>query len=259
MQTAQTLAQLTDWRDEITLVPYSGTQMLDFGFQLDALELRSARFVERVVGGSAEAEEWALVPLTGDADTDAAVEDSARADDDEYSVRSAAALEPFLNKWVPVPVLRIRNDRGPGGEERYDAGPSAWARMRVVELDEPDEDTGHTHRVQLALDTALMEAVQPLQYTAPERADAEKARDFRLVSDPARMDWFLRRLEPDSEGEMLDLQKWVSDWLDDLFMAHKRAERPGRKITHETLPHRFEHWARYLAFLRLIDHAVEVP
>ena len=259
MQNAQTLAQLTDWRDEITLVPYSGTQMLDFGFQLDALELRSARFVERVVGGSAEAEEWALVPLTGDADTDAAVEESARADDDEYSVRSAAALEPFLNKWVPVPVLRIRNDRGPGGEERYDAGPSAWARMRVVELDEPDEDTGHTHRVQLALDTALMETAQPLQYTAPERADAEKARDFRLVSDPARMDWFLRRLEPDSEGEMLDLQKWVSDWLDDLFMAHKRAERPGRKITHETLPHRFEHWARYLAFLRLIDHAVEVP
>ena len=37
MQTAQTLAQLTDWRDEITLVPYSGTQMLDFGFQLDRL------------------------------------------------------------------------------------------------------------------------------------------------------------------------------------------------------------------------------
>ncbi|MBL3702333.1 virulence factor SrfB [Sulfitobacter sp. BDSS02] len=259
MQNAQTLAQLTDWRDEITLVPYSGTQMLDFGFQLDAVELRSARFVERVVGGSAEAEEWALVPLTGDADTDAAVEEAARADDDEYSVRSAAALEPFLNKWVPVPVLRIRNDRGPGGEERYDAGPSAWARARVVELDEPDADTGHTHRVQLALDTALMEAAQPLQYTAPERADAEKARDFRLVSDPARMDWFLRRLEPDSEGEMLDLQKWVSDWLDDLFMAHKRAERPGRKITHKTLPHRFEHWARYLAFLRLIDHAVEVP
>jgi hypothetical protein len=259
MKHATHLAQIADWRDEITLIPYSGTQMLDFGFQLDALEIKAARFIERVVGGTDEAEEWALVPLTGDAETDEQVEAEARADDDEYSVRPVAALEPFLSKWVPVPVLRVKNERGPGGEERFDPGPSAWARVRVVELEEPDPATGHTHRVQLALDTALVEADQPLQYVAPSRSDAEKNRDFRFVSDPARMDWFLRRLEPDSEGEMLDLQKWVSDWLDDLFMSYKRAERPGRKITHETLPHRFEHWARYLAFLRLIDHAVDVP
>ena len=60
-----------------------------------------------------------------------------------------AALEPFLMKWVPVPVLRLKSERGPAGEERYDAGPSSWARLRVVELDMPDPDTGHTHRVQL--------------------------------------------------------------------------------------------------------------
>ena len=212
MRGSETLAPLTDWRDEITLVPWSGTQMLDFGFQLDALDLKNARFIERVVGGTETAEEWALVPLTGDAESDAALEAAARSDDDEYSVRPVAALEPYLSKWVPVPVLRIRNDRGPGGEERFDPGPSSWARARVVELDEPD-DAGNTHRVQLALDTALMEADQP-QYLAPERGDAEKARDFRVVSDPARMDWFLRRLEPAGDGEMLDLQKWVSDWLD---------------------------------------------
>ena len=37
MQAQSHLAQLPDWRDEITLVPYSGTQMLDFGFSLDAI------------------------------------------------------------------------------------------------------------------------------------------------------------------------------------------------------------------------------
>ena len=259
MQSSHHLAQLADWRDEITLVPWSGTQMLDFGFTLDALELRSARFIERVVGGEGDVQEWALLPLTGDAEADETVEAAAREDDDEYAVRAVSALEPYLAKWVPVPVLRIRNDRGPGGEERYDPGPTSWARIRVVELDEPDPETGHTHRVQLALDTALTDAEQPLQYVAPERADAEKSRDFRFVSDPERMDWFLRRLEQASDGEILDLQKWVSDWLDDLFMSFKRAERPGRKISHETLPHKFEHWARYLAFLRLIDHAVKIP
>jgi hypothetical protein len=259
MQHSSTLAPLTDWRDEITLVPYSGTQILDFGFRLDALELRNARFVERVVGGTEAQEEWALLPLTGDAESDAAVEAAAWPDDDEYSVRPVAALEPFLSKWVPVPVLRLRNDRGAGGEERFDPGPSSWARIRTVELAQPDPGTGHTHRVQLALDTTLMSGDQSYQYVAPDRMDAEKSRDFRFVSNPEQMDWFLRRLEPDPAGEMLDLQKWVSDWLQELFMAHKRAERPGRRITRDTLAHRFEHWARYLAYLRLIDHAVSVP
>lgn len=259
MQQSEDLAQLVEWRDEVTLVPYSGTQILDFGFRLDAVDLRNARFVERVVGGTDTAEEWALLPLTGDAESDAVVEEAATPDDDEYSVRGVAALEPFLSKWVPVPVLRVKTDRGAGGEERFDPGPSSWARMRTVELDEPDPLTGDTHRVQLALDTALMEAEQSFQYLAPERADAEKSRDFRFVSDPARMDWFLRRLDQANDGQMLDLQKWVSDWLDDLFMAFKRAERPGRRITHDDLPHKFEHWARYLAYLRLIDHAVQVP
>ncbi|MDF1717776.1 MAG: virulence factor SrfB [Antarcticimicrobium sp.] len=259
MNASQHLAQLVDWRDEVTLVPYSGTQMLDFGFNLDEVELKSARFIERLTGGDAAAEEWMLLPLTGDAELDEQIEAGARPDDDAYSVRSMAALEPFLSKWVPVPVLRVKADRGPGGEERFDPGPTAWARMRTVELDRPDPVTGHTHRVQLALDTTLMARAQPHQYLAPDRADAEKARDFRLVSDPARMDWFLRRLDEDSDGTLLDMQKWVSEWLDDLFMAQKRAERPGRRITHEALPHRFEHWARYLAYLRLIDHAVSVP
>ncbi len=259
MQHSQHLAQLVDWRDEVTLVPYSGTQILDFGFRLDQLDLKNARFVERVVGGTNEAEEWALLPLTGDADSDAVIEEGATAEDDEYSVRPVAALEPFLSKWIPVPVLRIKTDRGAGGEERFDPGPSSWARIRTVELEQPDPATGHTHRVQLALDTALMEGDQSFQYVAPERGDAEKSRDFRFVSDPARMDWFLRRLEPDSDGQMLDLQKWVSEWLDDAFMTYKRAERPGRRITQDDLPHKFEHWARYLAYLRLIDHAVSIP
>lgn len=259
MQNPRNLAQLVDWRDEITLVPWSGIQMLDFGFRLDALELRSARFIERVVGGDAEQEEWALLPLAGDPEADAAVEAAGGPDDDAYSVRPVAALEPFLSKWVPVPVLRLRSDRGPDGEERFDPGPTAWARMRTVELDEPDPQTGHTHRVQLALDTVLAEGDQSFSYLAPGPADAETARDFRLVADPARMDWFLRRLEPGGAGEMLDLQKWVSDWLEDLFLAFRRAERPGRRITRESLPHKFEHWARYLFYLRLIDHAVKVP
>ncbi|TDX33622.1 virulence factor SrfB [Rhodovulum visakhapatnamense] len=251
------LRPLVNWHEDITVVPFSGIQMLDFGFAIDKLTARPWRFIERTVDDAPE--ERMLIPLTGNEDLDAPLEAAARPDDDEYSVRPAAALEPFLSKWVPVPVLRMKSERGPAGEERFDPGPSTWARMRVVELARPDPETGHTHRVQIALDTALTAQDQSIHYVAPQIADAENPRDFRFVSDPAQMDWFLRRIEEGEDGQPRDPQLWVSDWLKELFLSFKRAERPGRNISEDTLPHQFEHWARYLACLQVIDQAVKIP
>lgn len=262
MTPSSALAKITNWRDEITIVPYSGIQILDFGFRQSDLKLRSMRFIERVVDrpdATPGLEERVLIPLTGDEEQDAEVIATARADDDEYSVGDIAAMDPFLGTWVPVPVLRIKSARGPGGEELYDPGPSAWALLRTVRLPAPDPDTGHTHRIQLAFDTALGPEKDGIIYSAPDRGDAANSREFRFVSDPARMDWFLRRVETDAAEQLVDLQSWVSDCLAELFLSLKRAERPGRNITEETLPHRLEHWARYLAYLRLLDEAVSFP
>ncbi|WP_227268350.1 virulence factor SrfB [Roseobacter weihaiensis] len=253
------LKQLVDFGDEIALVPYSGAQILDFGFDLDALEVKASKFIERVTREEAGEVERTLIPLSGNEERDMPILEASLETDDAYSVRPIAALEPFLEKWVPVPVLRMKSQRGPSGEERFDPGPSSWARMRVVELEEADPETGHSHRVQLALDTNLMASGHPGHYIAPEVADAEKPRDFRLVSDPGDMDWFLRRLEKAEDGSLIDLQLWVSDWLKELFMSFKRVERPGRQILEENLPHQFEHWARYLAYLKLIQTAVRPP
>lgn len=201
------LAPVTLWRDEITLVPWSGLQMLDFGFRPSDLVLKTQRFIERVTGRIAGPEgdlaEHVLIPLTGDDSLDAEALRDAGAEDDEYSLSIAAALEPFLGHWVPV--LRLKTARGPGGEELYDPGPSAWAQLRVVRLETPRPVSGHTHRVQLAPDTAL------------------------------------------GVG---------ADRLDALFMTLKRAERQGRRLTHDMLPHRLEHWARYLAFLKVLTQAI---
>ncbi len=253
------LKQLVEFGEEVALVPYSGVQMLDFGFNLDMLEVKGSKFIERVTREEGGEVERTLIPLSGNDERDEPILEASLETDDAYSVRPIAALEPFLEKWVPVPVLRMKSQRGPSGEERFDPGPSSWARMRVVELETPDSDTGHTHRVQLALDTNLMAGGQPGHYIAPEVADAEKPRDFRLVSDPMHMDWFLRRLEEAEDGSVIDLQLWVSDWLKELFMSYKRAERPGRQVLEENLPHQFEHWARFLAFLNLIEKAVKPP
>ncbi|ABV92642.1 virulence protein SrfB [Dinoroseobacter shibae DFL 12 = DSM 16493] len=255
---AKRLRRLVSLGDEITLVPYSGIQILDFGFDINALDIRSFRFIERPEG-AAEGRHRTLYPLTGEAERDAPILAATTPEDDEYSVRPLAALEPFLEKWVPIPVLRLKNQRGAGGEELYDPGPSSWARLRTVELPQPDPETGHTHRVQIALDTALSDQDQSAHYVAPERADSEKPREFRLVSDPGAMSWFLQRLEADEDGNAVDLQLWVSDWLKEMFLDFKRAERPGRSISEENLPHMFEHWARYLSYLQVIQRAVAPP
>lgn len=253
------IRNLANMREEITLVPFSGIQMLDFGFDLNKLELRPRRFIERVTGEQNGENILTLFPLSGDDERDAEVLDARRNDDDEYSVRPVAALEPFLEKWVPIPFLRLKSQRGPAGELQFDPGPSSWARMRTVELAEPDPKTGHTHRVQIALDTALVPQQQDSIYVVPETADAEKARDFKLASEPNDMRWFLRRPETDEDGTVVDQQRWVSDWLKEMFLDFKRAERPGRRFAEEDLPHTFEHWARYLTYLHLVQHATKPP
>ncbi len=253
------LRPLAEFGEEITLVPHSGIQILDFGFDLNALDIKAAKFIERTTREEQGQIERTLIPLSGNDEADGDILAAAQESDDLYSIRPVAALEPYLEKWVPVPVLRMKSQRGAAGEELFDPGPTSWARMRTVELDSPDPETGHTHRVQLALDTNLVADEQRAAYVAPERGDAEKPRDFRLVSDPAKMDWFLRRLEQGDGDRVIDLQLWVSDWLKDLFLGFKRAERPGRQLLEENLPHQFEHWARYLAYLRLVDQAVSPP
>lgn len=254
------LAPLTDWRDEITLVPYSGVQILDFGFQLDAVELKRAEFIEREIPGRGldGPVERELKALSGDPLRDDPIKAAGTQMDDAYSVTHERALEPFLAKWVPVPVLRETGQRDVGGDIRFDNGPSNWARVRTVELPEPEPGTGITHRVQLALDTNLMAHAAGMPYLAPTREDAEGNKAFRFVSDPAKMDWFLRLPIEDEMGAMIDPQRWVTLWLEHLFLAFKTAER-GRAVDPDSLPHQFEHWARYMAYLRLLSAAIRVP
>ena len=87
-----------DWRDEVTLIPYSSIQILDFGFSIDEVQFKAKRFIERVSENSGSRAERVLIPLTGDDEKDEPIEQAARDDDDPYSVRPVAALEPFLFK-----------------------------------------------------------------------------------------------------------------------------------------------------------------
>lgn len=251
------------WPAELTVPPYSGIQLLDFGFNIDALSRGSAAFSERLAEQRAAGEVWRLHPHTGDEERDAHIPPPAAEGEEDYTVSKIKAMEPFLRKWTPVPVLRIRPGLGPRGQESYDGGPSTWARLYVLELDEREPGTGFTHRAILALDTELDESDDAdgpdALYLAPTIKDAAEEREFRLACNPEQMAWFLRRPVVETDGSEFDQQKWVDEWLRGQFLAFKQAQRPNRELRPEDLPYRFEHWARYLALLRLLEEAIRPP
>ncbi|MGG7567328.1 virulence factor SrfB [Rhodovulum sp. DZ06] len=249
------------WPEEVTLAPNSGIQFMEFGFSLDQAGRKSMEFAERIVGNAGEEDDWRLWPLSGEEEKDAEIPEAGDPTREQnYTINNIRALEPFLRKWTPVPVLRLQEGRGPNGEELFDGGPSTWARIYLLEREVPDEKTGHTHTAILALDTGLddddPEEDEP--YLAPSMKDAADERRFRLVGAHDDVAWFVCNPVED-EGEVYDQQKWVSEWLQQHFDDFKQAQRPGRPLRPEDYPYKFEHWARYLAMLRLVATAVRPP
>ena len=93
---------LPNFKPIVTLAPHSGIQFLDFAFTLDGSIRLSRSFLEekgaegdgKVLHAlTAEGSDW-LHPLTG------AVVDPGLT----YSINIQRALEPFIDRWVPVPV-----------------------------------------------------------------------------------------------------------------------------------------------------------
>lgn len=265
------LSKICNWPSEVALVPCSGIQVLDFGFDFAEISSRKLSFVERTVGaldgGNIRRQ---LITLSGDEEVDEQqLGGGVRDDDDQYTIDATRALEPFLNKWMPVPVLR----RGVGKsgvvpEAEFDQGPTTWARMRVTELDQPvpversardDDSTAkqYTHHVQLALDTSLVERTDESGiYLAPTRADAEGRREFQFRSAPQETTWFFQNPQTLDDQTTVDVQEWVSDWCYELFLSCMQAQRPTFKMDRDDYPKRLEHWARYLTYLAAVDAAV---
>ena len=237
-------------RSVLSLIPHSGIQFLDFGFDFDRVPKITRSFWEEPQPDQ-QTEDGripvALRSLRPEPETGELIDPlTNRAPDpqDTYSFNKVRALEVFLNKWVPVPVLRVRG-KDHHGNDLFDRGPTNWARVRVVELEERDRD-GNTHRVVLAFDTDIrpLEAGRP--YLVPTPRDSEEEQEFCFIADDLDCGWFLN--EP-----------WVEEWLDELLREFKQAQRPGRPLRPEDFPYVCEQWSRYITFLDTLSQACTFP
>jgi hypothetical protein len=230
----------------VSLVPQSGIQFIDVRFAITQLPNLIRSFWEQPLpaGESAAGAGGSLVNLRLLTDEDGLLMDPVSGQspplEECYPVGRTEALQPYIDRWVPLPYFRV-GAVAAGGKERYDRGPTNWARLRLSRLATPDGD-GNTHHAVLAFDTALRDLDKTQPYTAISFQDSERAEEFALVADRDSMSWFLA--EP-----------WMASWLQEVL----RESRPARRGVSYDDGRVCEHWARYLCLMELLAEAALLP
>ncbi len=211
------LKPIPELRSLISLVPFSGIQFLDFGFNHETLPKITRRFHEMQTPDG-----LGLVSLEADPETGEALDPTTRkpiAEEDTYACSFRDTIGIFLNKWVPLPVFRLLGLDAEGNEV-FDSGPTNWARLYVTELAERDRQ-GNSHRVVVAFDTNLVfrPRAENEPYLIPTAQDAETEQQFALARSTNDLYFFL--------GEA-----WVDEWLAAMLREFRqsRGRRPSRGL-----------------------------
>lgn len=243
------LKELGGLADPVTLVPDSGIQFIDLGVDVDRVRTRDWAFAERSEGAGAEAvhDIWLLEedPDTGETWQTLPDGDRRRVDP-SYSVSLRHVLDMVRDKWLPIPMFRH------APPDRFDQGPTNWARLRVVDLVHGfggRDPQGHSHRLVLAFDTRLHEPPAEGFATAPAPDDARAGRLFALV----------HRYE---DLQFLLSQAWCEQWLWEIFKERAEARARRRLSDAEVaaeMDGRLDHIAAYLALLRFLHDEVAPP
>jgi hypothetical protein len=255
---------LPEYRSLVSVIPGGTIQFLDLAFNLSKVKRLGTEYFEYTRDGVQEDEinfglrclvrsdegDFYLDRQTGEPVKDPLTGLPNAAIQPTYSISTEKALEPFLDKWVPLPFFRSEGNIG-GFETRFRHGPTDWARARVIPLAEPDA-AGNTHSLVIGFDTHVQTdidvttASQLEGYPALAEADMRDGAEFAMVSDIKHNSWFLA----------LD---WMDDWLKDFFHEMVRRKRPNRPVKEADFQYRFEHLARYIAFLELLDSTGVIP
>lgn len=235
-------------RGLVTLVPRSGIQFLDVDLALEALPRQPSVFWEEMLPETAvEPGKSPVVLRVLEPDAEGSLSDPVTRqtppESETYAIGRAQAMEPFLRRWVPLPLFRVKG-RAADGRVELDRGPTNWVRAHLAPAPEGARE-GSSHRLTIAFDTALLPREENRPYLAPSPEDSARAQEFALAADPRDNAWFVN-------------EAWIGEWLEDAFLSAK-SEARGRPVRPEDLPHACEHWARYLAFLRLLGEAGLVP
>lgn len=214
--------------DTISLISNSGIQFLDFGFCLNKNEDDGliAILDHQQLTLLAEDEEGQLFYSVN---TSTINENKIKVNSPHYDLSTKESLELLNGHWLPLPFLRWN-------KKRYEDGPTNWARIRFVELAEPDFNK-NTHRITLAFDTRLMLHNGHMSYLAPTNEDVAAPAIFKMALSLNEVKWFFD-------------QKWVDEWLKEIFISFYKDE--DEEYLKQDLQEK-HHIAHYLNLLKLVS------
>lgn len=224
---------------EISLVMNSGIQFIDFGLNINWKEkewrdISSGYFISSADNGP-------LRRLVEDKIRDGYCDPSKPGNivtpQQDINVEQSFTLLDGI--WLPIPFLRTVPP------DRFDEGPYNWARVRIIQLDQPDQD-GNTHRITFAFDTKVFPGSQNVAYLAPTEDDVRSGVVFGLAHQSNQMSWFL------------DFN-WVNDWLLEVFKEQAHLIRLTDFEELEDAITLKNHQAHYLNILAILGTCLSIP
>lgn len=237
------LRTVPHYKPVVSIIPGGGIQFLDFGFNLSAFSKLSCAFNEPPRPDAKDTCDLHCLDLD-EASGDYISRQSGQSAEPLYFIKADKAVEVYLDQWIPLPLLR-RSGVKPNGQPTFHKGPTNWARGRLIALSEPDRE-GYTHRLTIALDTVSEPRPPGAIYYALAPEDIQAGEEFMLADDERDNAWLLN-------------EAWLDEWIYQLFIRYKVAQRRGRPLRDEDLEFACEHLARYLAFLRVLAQARIIP
>lgn len=223
----------------VSIIPGGCPQFLDFSLGVSTLpRLRRAFREEKRQEQAAEPQnryQHYLRCLDQDGDGGGYVDQLTGASCDcDYDMDIRRVLEIWEGQWLPLPFLRTRDQRWPDGGDRFECGPSNWARGRLVPCG------ADALKLTVLFDTNVETPPDAgEQYHALSPRDVAAHGTFRLAHHVRDNAWFLNA-------------PWVDEWLFGLYDAYRTRRHRGRGSWRDENPYVLEHLAAYLTWLEAV-------
>lgn len=226
------MVPLPQYKNPVSLIPGGCPQILDFGADSSILEEARYAFEEKLETAKNNTKTVLLHAYRKNEEGEFADElDPARiAQGYGYEMRGDKAITPWLDQWLPLPFLRVREQTWPDSDEpKFEYGPTNWARARLTR----DQENPGKLRLVIAFDMRVEERAKD-NYAALSPEDVDANAHFRLAWRFRDNAWFM------------DLA-WVDQWLREIWDAWRKKSRRASDDEWQ-----FEHLGGYLTYLDVI-------
>lgn len=221
------------YKSPVSLIPGGCIQFLDFARELSGIGRIRRMFYEEERPEGTGRHNRVLHCLREENDlcfdlaTGAKLDVGLTSGEGSYELDGRKCLEQWWDQWIPVPFLRLRDQKWPDGGERFDCGPSNWARARITR----SEEASDTLRLVIAFDMSIEEpSADEESYAALSPKDVSAHATYRIAAHVRDNAWFVNA-------------GWVDDWLFGLWEKHSRRNEDRA----------LEYLASYFTFLEVLN------